>query len=128
MTAIQWTEQTWSPIAGCSICSPGCTHCYAMSAAGAARLQRLLKYAGLVRTVNGHSVWTGEVRLWEPDIDKPRRWCKPRMIFVNSMSDTFQDAVPDAWLDRIFAAMRAAPQHTYQLLTKRPARARAYLA
>ncbi len=132
-TGIQWTDATWNPLAGCSIVSPACTNCYAM--AQAARIVRCAKgakrdthYADTVTTVKGKPVWTGEIRM-APDhvLTQPLRWRRPRRIFVNSMSDLFHEAVPDEWIDKIFAVMALAPQHTFQVLTKRPERMRAYM-
>jgi len=85
-------------------------------------------YEGLVRKTSQGFKWTGEVRLIEKDLEAPLRWKKPCRVFVNSMSDLFHEAVPDAWIDRIFAVMALAPQHTFQILTKRPERMRAYFA
>jgi protein gp37 len=125
-SAIEWTDASWNPIAGCSVVSPGCTNCYAMREAGG-RLAGNLKYRGLTLGSKAGPVWTGEVRLWEAALDQPRRWRKPRMIFVNSMSDLFHESVPSRDLDRIFGAMAAAPQHIYQVLTKRAWRMRRYI-
>lgn len=125
---IEWTDATWNPIAGCSIVSPACTNCYAM--AQAARIERMVNgshYAGLTKIINGKAVWTGEVhQAPEAKLLEPLRWKRPRRIFVNSMSDLFHEAVPDEWIDRIFAVMALAPQHQFQVLTKRPERMRAY--
>lgn len=124
---IEWTEETWNPLAGCTVLSPGCTNCYAMRDAWN-RLRNHPKYEGLTKLVNGKPVWTGEMRFWEPALDQPLRWRKPRMIFVNSMSDLFHEDVPDEWIDRIFAVMALSPQHTFQILTKRSERMRDYLS
>jgi protein gp37 len=78
------------------------------------------KYAGLTRRSGGRFVWTGKVRLDAAALDIPLRWKKPRMIFVNSMSDLFQDGVPDDFICKVWEVMRLAPQHTFQILTKRP--------
>lgn len=124
---IEWTQRVWNPVAGCAILSPGCTNCYAMKMAhrlGANPATPI--YHGLTRTVNGKPVWAGEMRLVESALDAPLHWRKPAVIFVNSMSDLFADGVPDAWIDRVFAVMALAPQHTFQLLTKRAERMRAY--
>lgn len=127
MTKIEWTDETWNPLAGCSVLSPGCTNCYAMREAGG-RLRTLAKYAGLTQPSKAGSVWTGEVRLWETALDQPLGWKDPRRIFVNSMSDLFHEGVPDAWIDRIVAVMARCPQHQFQVLTKRAQRQRDYLA
>lgn len=125
---IEWTEATWSPVVGCSIVSPGCTHCYAMKMA--ARLERmgLAKYAGLTQPSKGGPVWSGAVRLDEASLMLPVRWRKPRNIFVNSMSDLFHEGLSDKAIDKVFAVMALAPQHAMQVLTKRSARMRAYCA
>lgn len=131
-STIEWTDATWNPIAGCSLKSPGCTHCYAMPTAYrhelmSAALGRVSPYTGLTRKVNGKAVWTGDMRLVEAALTLPLRWTKPRRIFVNSMSDLFHESVPDDWIDRVFAVMALCPQHTFQVLTKRADRMRAYL-
>jgi protein gp37 len=129
-SAIEWTESTWNPIVGCTILSPGCTHCYAMrTAARLSNNSATPHYAGTVKTVNGHPVWTGKVALApERVLTEPVRRKKPTMYFVNSMSDLFHEDVPDDWIDKVFAVMALTPQHTYQALTKRPARMRSYMA
>lgn len=126
MTKIEWTGETWNPIVGCSIVSPGCTNCYAMRWA-AARLDQqhgqFPHYRGTTNRVNGKAVWTGKVALApERNLLKPLSWKKPRTIFVNSMGDLFHEDVPDEWIDRVFAVMALTPQHTFQVLTKRSAR------
>ena len=129
-TQIEWADATWNPIAGCSLVSPGCTNCYAMR--HAARMERMLPpnshYAGLTKPSKFGPVWTGKVNL-APDhiITKPLRWRKPKRIFVNSMSDLFHESIPDAWIDRVLAVMALAPQHVFQVLTKRPLRMQNYL-
>ena len=125
-TGISWTNATWNPLVGCGVVSPGCTNCYAMREAGR-RLAMTPKYRGLTLGSKAGAVWTGEVRLWEPALDQPLRWKKPRMIFVNSMGDLFHESVPDEWIDRIFAVMRLCPQHQFQTLTKRASRQRDYM-
>ncbi|WP_431860047.1 DUF5131 family protein [Azospirillum sp.] len=126
-TGIEWTEATWNPVVGCSLTTPGCTNCYAMGEA--ARLERMgaLKYAGLTRIANDRPVWTGEVRLHEAALDQPLRWKRGRRIFVNSMSDLFHEGLTDQDIDRVFAVMALARQHTFQVLTKRAERMRAYM-
>lgn len=121
---IEWTDATWNPIVGCSIVSPGCKGCYAMKMA--ARINRMNPgnhYHGTVKTVNGKPVWTGKLALAPENIlMAPLGWKKPRKIFVNSMGDLFHEDAPDAWIDRVFAVMALAPQHTFQVLTKRSRR------
>lgn len=126
---IEWTEQTWNPIVGCSIVSPGCTNCYAM--AMAARINKMTlqsHYEGLTKKVNGKQVWTGKLApAGEWVFNAPLRRRKPTTYFVNSMGDLFHEAMPDEWIDRVFAIMALTPRHTYQVLTKRAARMRDYL-
>ena len=125
-TLIEWTDATWNPITGCSVVSPGCTNCYAMRLAGT-RLAHHKSRAGLTRDTKAGPVWTGEVRFNEQWLDQPLRWKKPRLIFVCAHGDLFAESVPDAWIDRVFAVMALAPHHTFQVLTKRSARMRAYM-
>lgn len=128
-TSIEWTEATWNPIVGCSIVSPGCTNCYAMTMA--ARLDAmgtLPHYGGTTQKTKAGPVWTGKLALApEATLLAPLRRRKPTVYFVNSMGDLFHEDVPDAWIDRVFAVMALTPQHTYQVLTKRSARMRAYM-
>ena len=131
---IEWTDASWNPIVGCSLESPGCTHCYAMRQAF--RIQAMMRglgkeshYDGTTKVVKGKPVWTGLMRQApEHILLQPLRWTTPRMIFVNSMSDLFHPDVPDAWIDQVFAVMALCPQHTFQVLTKRADRMRTYLA
>jgi len=112
-SSIEWTEATWNPVTGCSKVSAGCKNCYAERLA--LRLQRM----GNARYRNGFNVTL------HPDLlDLPKRWREPRLLFVNSMSDLFHEAVPLEFIRRVFATMRACPQHTFQVLTKRSARLR----
>jgi len=126
-TAIEWTDATWNPITGCSIVSPGCTNCYAMRLAGT-RLKHTPSRAGLTVDSKAGPVWSGEVRFNEQWLDQPLRWRRPRRIFVCAHGDLFAENVPDEWIDRVFAVMALAPQHTFQVLTKRAARMRAYVS
>lgn len=129
MSKIEWTERSWNPVLGCAVVSPGCTNCYAMRTAH--RLGRnpaTPDYQGLTRVVNGKPVWTGEMRLANHGVlTDPLRRRAPTTWFVNSMSDLFADGVADSWRDAIWAIMSLTPHHTYQVLTKRPDRMRAYL-
>lgn len=125
-THIAWTEATWNPITGCSVVSPGCTNCYAMQLAGT-RLQHHQSRAGLTKPTKAGPVWTGEVRFNEQWLDQPLRWTRPRRVFVCAHGDLFHEGVPDEWIDLVFAVMACARQHTFQVLTKRPARMHAYL-
>lgn len=125
-TAIEWTDATWSPITGCSVHSAGCTNCYAMQLAGT-RLKHHPSRKGLTREVNGNHVWTGEVRFNEQWLLQPLQWKRPRDIFVCAHADLFHENVPDEWIDKIFAVMALAPQHRFQVLTKRSDRMREYV-
>ena len=124
-TTIEWAQQVWNPITGCTVHSPGCTNCYAMQLAGT-RLQHIPSRAGLTKPSKAGPVWTGEVRFNEEWLTQPLRWKRPRMIFVCAHGDLFHEAVPDEWIDRIFAVMALCPQHTFQVLTKRSDRMRDY--
>ncbi|MDF1627014.1 MAG: phage Gp37/Gp68 family protein [Parvibaculaceae bacterium] len=125
-TMIEWTDATWNPIVGCSVISPGCTNCYAMKLAGT-RLKNHPTRQALTDESKAGPVWNGEVRFNEKELLKPLSWKRPRKIFVCAHSDLFQDAVPDEWIDKIFAIMALCPQHTFQVLTKRPERMRKYM-
>lgn len=126
-STIEWTDATWNPITGCAVVSPGCSNCYAMRLAGT-RLAHHPSRAGLTRDTKAGPVWTGEVRFNEEWLTQPLRWKRPRQIFVCAHGDLFAEGVPDAWIDRVFAVMALAPQHTFQVLTKRSARMREYMA
>ena len=118
---IEWTDATWNPIRGCSLVSAGCENCYAMKMAH--RFSGPGKpFDGLTRLGKHGPVWTGDVRLVPEVLDQPLRWRKPRQIFVNSMSDLFHKDVPNEYIAAVFGVMAAAPQHTFQVLTKRPDR------
>lgn len=124
MTNIEWTDSAWNPIRGCSRVSAGCLNCYAERQA----IRQIRSgYAGLIKRTSHGPAWTGEVRLVPQLLDAPLRWRNPQRIFVNSMSDLFHEKVPDETIDRVFAIMAMAPQHTFQALTKRPDRMLRYL-
>ncbi|MBK8200407.1 MAG: phage Gp37/Gp68 family protein [Acidobacteria bacterium] len=126
-TGIQWCDATWNPIRGCTRVSEGCRHCYAE--AMAARFNRPGQWGhGIAEMRDGKPRWTGRVDVVKEALTLPLRWKKPgKRIFVNSISDLFHEAVPDEAIDRVFAVMALAPQHTFIVLTKRPARMRAWL-
>jgi protein gp37 len=135
-TGIEWTDETWNPVVGCSKISAGCQNCYAINQAHRnasiakthANPGRLSYYEGLTTKKAGRIEWTGEVRVVLEALEVPLHWVKkPRRIFVNSMSDLFHGAVPFDSIDEIFAVMAITPEHTYQILTKRPARMRSYI-
>ena len=129
MTKIEWTEATWNPIVGCTIATPGCTNCYAMRAAWRmSHNPATPQYHGTVKMVNGNPVWTGKMALVEKVLAAPLHRKKPTTYFVNSMGDLFHEDVPDEWIDRVFAVMALCPQHRFQILTKRSARMREYVA
>lgn len=125
-TSIEWTDATWNPITGCSIVSPGCTNCYAMKLAGT-RLRNMPSRKGLTNQTKAGPVWNGEMRFNEEFALQPLHWKRPRMIFVCAHGDLFAEGVPDEWIDRVFAVMALAPHHTFQVLTKRSDRMRAYV-
>lgn len=110
-TSIEWTETTWNPVTGCTKVSPGCKHCYA------SRMAKRLQAMGQPRYVDGF-----QVTLQEDLVELPLRWRKPRLIFVNSMSDLFHEAVPEAYIRSVFEVMGEASQHQFQILTKRSER------
>ncbi len=127
-STIEWTQATWNPVAGCTPISPGCLNCYA--ARMALRLQVIgessgcAKYIGTAkRARDGRPVFAGRINLDEAALDVPTRWRKPRLIFVNSMSDLFHKDVPLEFIQRVFDVMNRCPQHDFQVLTKRPERA-----
>jgi protein gp37 len=127
MSDIQWTDETWNPVVGCTVVSPGCKDCYAMKDAYRKGFNPLTPhYRGLTMRVNGHAVWTGKLALAEHKLDDPCHWRKPRKVFVNSMGDLFHEDAPDAWIDAVFSVMAACPQHVFQALTKRAERMRDY--
>lgn len=136
-SSIEWTEKVWNPVRGCDIYSDECTNCYAMrqahrfSGTGG-------RYEGLTRLTKGGPVWTGEVRTIEEQLEEPLSWKAPALVFVNSMSDLFYGDVADArraaqrgvpfrpvpaeFVGRCLEVMARCPQHTFQVLTKRPDR------
>ncbi|MGD1953876.1 MAG: phage Gp37/Gp68 family protein [Sphingomonadales bacterium] len=126
MTKIEWTEQSWNPIVGCSVISPGCTNCYAMRCAGT-RLKHTDAYKGLTKPSKSGPVWTGEMRLNEKALLTPLKRKKPTLYFVNSMGDLFHENAHYQWIDSVFAVMALCPQHTFQVLTKRAERMRRYM-
>lgn len=115
-SGIEWTSATWNPVTGCAKVSQGCKNCYAER--DWARLQHLPAYSGRAFT---------DVATHPDRLDQPLRWQRPRRIFVNSMSDLFHADVPFEFIDRVFAVAALCPQHTFQILTKRPERMREYL-
>ncbi len=121
-TQIEWTDATWNPVAGCSIVTAGCTHCYAMEMANRLAAMGVKKYGGLTQKAGRRTVWNGVVREDRESLSIPYRWRKPHKIFVNSMSDLFHERVSDAFILDIWQVMRETLHHNYQILTKRPER------
>lgn len=123
---IEWTDATWNPITGCKVVSPGCTNCYAMRLAGG-RLRNHPSRAGLTDHSKAGAVWNGQVRFNADWLDQPMRWKRPRRVFVCAHGDLFYEAVPDAWIDRVFEVMAQSRNHVFQVLTKRADRMRDYV-
>jgi len=110
---IEWTDATWNPVRGCVKISPGCKHCYAET------------FAERFRSVKGHPYEQGfDLRLVPDKLTEPFSWRSPKLVFVNSMSDLFQDGVPDSYAEAVSRVMALANWHTYQVLTKRSQRLR----
>lgn len=121
-TKIEWADETWNPIVGCSRVSVGCDNCYAVPTVHRGMAEQ---HRGLTVHTEGEGTdWTGEVRVVDKRMDVPLRWTRPRRIFVNSLSDLFHPGLDDVSIARVFAVMSLAPQHTFQVLTKRPQRMR----
>lgn len=107
-SAIEWTEASWNPSTGCSEVSPGCAHCYAKT------------FAERWRGVEGHPYEQGfDLKLWHDRVGLPLTWKRPKLIFVNSMSDLFHEAIPFDFIASVFRTMVAADHHVFQVLTKR---------
>jgi len=140
-TSIEWTDASWNPVVGCTEVSPGCANCYAARLA-ATRLRDVASYRGLAigtiekipqanssaRYQRGAIRWTGEVRRLPKRLAEPWHWKKPLRIFVCDMGDLFHEEVPHSFLIQVFQVMAQSPQHTYQILTKRPERMREWLS
>ncbi len=116
-SSIEWTDATWNPVRGCTKISPGCKHCYAET------------FAERFRGVPGHPYEQGfDLRLVPEKLNEPLRWRSPKRIFVNSMSDLFQEGVPTKYIAAVGRVMQHANWHTYQVLTKRHERMRELLS
>lgn len=116
-TAIEWTDATWNPVRGCTKISSGCAHCYAET------------FAERFRGVPGHPYEQGfDLRLVPEKLSQPLLWRRPKMIFVNSMSDLFHEQVPDEYILNVVRVMQLASWHTFQVLTKRSERLRSLLS
>lgn len=115
-SAIEWTDTTWNPVTGCTKITRGCDHCYAE------------RFSERFRGVPGHPFENGfDLTFREERLAWPISWKRPRMIFVNSMSDLFHKLVPDAYVDQVFNTMEQANWHVFQVLTKRSTRMMRYL-
>lgn len=124
-SAIEWTQATWNPVTGCDRVSAGCDHCYALALAARLKGMGQAKYQ---RDGDPRTSGPGfAITVHPQELATPRRWRRPRVIFVNSMSDLFHPKVPAGFVAEVFEVMAATPQHTYQVLTKRPKRARQLL-
>lgn len=133
MSKIEWTGETWNPVVGCTPVSPGCLNCYA--AGMAVRLEGMgrrgygpVDGVRIAEVRNGRRVFTGSIRLVEEALAVPLRRKKPTTWFLCSMGDLFHPDVPFDFIDRVFAVMALCPQHTFQVLTKRPERMAEYFA
>lgn len=137
MSNIEWTEKTWNPVVGCTAISPGCKHCYAETMAKRLKAMALADIASgkdpgrkkhYIGAINDRGKWSGMMIEVPEALTDPLRTKKPTRWFVNSMSDLFHEGVSDEYIDRVFAVMALTPQHTYQILTKRPERMWGYVA
>lgn len=136
MSNIEWTDETWQVTAGCKMVSPGCANCYAETMAKRLRGMAQKDVAAgrdpkgkrpYLHVLNDAGRWNGTCTPIPENLNIPLGWKKPRRIFVNSMSDLFHADVPFEFIDRVFAVMALCPQHTFQVLTKRPERMAEYL-
>jgi protein gp37 len=129
ISAIEWTNSTWNPVVGCRKVSAGCKNCYAermakrlcaMARAAQSRGRSPGRAANYLHVVDRDGHWNGRVFLDDSAVTDPLGWAKPRMIFVNSMSDLFHEDVPLGFIQAVFDVMHRCPQHIFQILTKRP--------
>jgi protein gp37 len=136
MTSIEWVNgyegrkaETWNPVTGCSKVSPGCKNCYAIPIARRLSKGGHAAYFGMTtQKGKGTPNWSGQVRLIPERIKQPLSWVKPRMCFVNSMSDLFHEDLPDADIDKILRVIDMADRHLFLVLTKRPERMQAVIS
>jgi protein gp37 len=122
-TGIQWTDETWNPVVGCTKVSQGCKNCYAKTLHD----QRHKAYLAGKKVAPQYAMPFEEVQLKPERLLDPIAWREPRRVFVNSVSDLFHEDIPDSYIDKVFAVMALAPAHTFQILTKRPERMRDYM-
>ena len=116
VSSIEWTDTTWNPVTGCTKIGPGCDNCYAH------------RFAERWRGILGHPYEQGfDLRMWPTRLEQPKSWRKPRMIFVNSMSDLFHKKIDKGYIDKIFSVMEEVDRHVYQILTKRSFRMLQYI-
>src|SRR2546427_9633552 len=117
---IEWTEATWNPVTGCDRTSPGCDNCYALTLARRLKAMGQPKYQ---RDGDPRTSGPGFGLTCHPEVlVEPLRWRRPRLVFVNSMSDLFHPGIPDEFVGTVWDVMAKAAQHTFQVLTKRPQR------
>lgn len=125
MSKIEWTDETWNPVAGCSIVGPECQNCYAMRMAARLELMGNRNYRGLTKKgKSGKAVWTGKIVINRETLLKPLSWKESRRVFVNSMSDLFHEDLPGPIIKEVLDVIEKCPQHTFQVLTKRAPRMR----
>lgn len=125
MSKIEWTDQTWNPIIGCSKISPGCDNCYAEKLAGRlANISSTIQY--IFVTDWEHKHWNNETKFITSALEKPLLRKIPTKYFVCSMGDLFHESVPFDWIDRVMEVIKHCPQHTFQILTKRPEQMKRY--
>jgi protein gp37 len=133
-SSIAWTDSTWNPIRGCSMAkgseTKGCLNCYAarLNARNLPEMKSPTTGEPFARILESGPRWTGKIELIENSLTLPLKWKKPKRIFVNSLSDLFHEGLTDEQIDRVFAVMALCPQHTFQVLTKRPERMLEYLS
>jgi protein gp37 len=132
-SSIEWTEQTWNPVVGCTKVSPGCAHCYAETMAKRIKAMALADLAAgrdpgrkrhYIDVIDDKGRWNGKLAEVPEALADPMRWKKSRRVFVNSMSDLFHESLSDDFITAVFGVMSACPQHTFQVLTKRAERMR----
>jgi len=126
-THIEWTDETWNPIRGCSRVSEGCRNCYAEKMAARFSKGKTIKEEHIQPAMPYHGViengkWNGKIKFVPEHLEDPLKWKKPKKIFVNSMSDLFHENVPLRVIQKVWDVMGRAPRHTFQILTKRPVR------
>jgi protein gp37 len=124
-TGIEWTDATWNPATGCTRVSAGCDHCYAHTLAHGRLAEMYTRQPPVIRTPQNDAD-PFAVRVWRDRLREPGKWKDPRMVFVNSMSDMFHADIPDEFVREVFEVMLDVNHHVYQVLTKRPSRARRF--